>query len=131
MTRWWRRRNVEHSVPEAGRGPAVVGTVDQENFSTSTAGRWTAVDFWAPWCGPCRAFAPVFGEVAARFADRVAFGKCNVDENGPLAGLLQIQSIPTVVLFGPDGSEVDRISGFLKRSELERLVAGALDQARR
>jgi thioredoxin 1 len=106
-----------------------VETIDHGNFLRSTSGRLTAVDFWAPWCGPCRAFAPVFEEVAGRFGDQVAFGTCNVDDNGPVAALLQIQSIPTVVLFGADGSEIDRISGFLNRRQLERLVAGALEQA--
>ena len=129
MSRWWRRRYDEPPVLEAGSVAAQVVTVDQDNFLESTSGGLTAVDFWAPWCGPCRVFAPVFEEVAGRFADQVTFGRCNMDENGPLAALLQIQSIPTVVLFNPDGSEVDRISGFLNRRHLERLVAGALEQA--
>lgn len=63
--------------------------------------------------------------MAGRLGDRVAFGKCNIDENAPLAALLQIQSIPTVIFFGPDGSEPSRISGFLSQRQLERLVAGA------
>lgn len=129
MGRWWRRRNNEPSVPEPGPGIAEVVTIDQDNFLESTSGRLTAVDFWAPWCRPCRAFAPVFEEVAGRFADQVRFGKCNVDQNGPVAALLRIQSIPTVILFGSDGSEVNRISGFLSRRQLERLLAGALEQA--
>ena len=129
MGRWWRRRTDEDRVPEAGPGAAVVETIDHGNFLRSTSGRFTAVDFWASWCAPCRAFAPVFEEVAGRYDGRVAFGKCNVDANGPVAALLQIQSIPTVVLFGPDGSEIDRISGFLNRRQLERLVIRALEQA--
>lgn len=67
--------------------------------------------------------------IASRFAGQVAFGKYNVDQNGEVATLLQIQSIPTVVLFGPDGSEITRISGSLNRRQLERLVAGELERA--
>ena len=129
MSSWWRRRNDEPSVGEPGPGAAAVETIDNDNFLGSTSGRLTAVDFWAQWCGPCRAFAPVFEDIAGRFAGQVAFGKCNVDQNGEVATLLQIQSIPTVVLFGPDGSELTRISGSLNRRQLERLVAGALEQA--
>jgi thioredoxin 1 len=130
MSRWWRGRRKEEgaSVPEPGDLP--LETVDQHNFAALTSGGLTAVDFWAPWCSPCRAFAPVFAEVAGRNGDRVRFGKCNVDENGPVAALLQILSIPTVVLFGPDGSEIGRIAGFLNRRQLERLVAGTLEQVR-
>lgn len=129
MSRWWRRRNKAHSTAEGESRSTEMTTVDEHNFVEATSGRLTAVDFWAPWCAPCRAFTPVFEEVARRNADQVAFGKCNVDDNGALAALLQIRSIPTVVLFGPDGNEVDRISGFLTRRQLERMVLGALERA--
>jgi thioredoxin 1 len=118
-----RKRNDRH---EPSAGPAVadaMATVDDDSFLASTEGGFTVVDFWAPWCGPCRAFAPVFDEVAARAGESVRFARCNVDESPVTATMLQIRSIPTVIAFGPDGSELDRIVGLPRRADLEETVA--------
>lgn len=74
-------------------------------------------------CGPCRSFRPIFDAVAATRGDEVRFGSCNVDESPEMAMLLQVQSIPTVVGFGADGSEVDRLVGVPSRSRFEAFVA--------
>lgn len=104
------------------RQSAVV-SVDDANFFDVTAGVYTVVDFWAPWCGPCRDFAPIFTSVANDHADRARFGSCNVDDNPKTAALLGITSIPTLVVFGPDGSEVGRHVGVVSRGSLEQIVA--------
>ena len=76
------------------------------------------VDFWAPWCGPCRMVGPVIEQLAAEYAGRVAFGKLNVDENPKVSGAFGIQSIPTILVF-KNGQPVDGLMGAVPKSYIE------------
>ena len=81
------------------------------------------IDFWAPWCGPCRVIAPVLDELARELGDQVTIGKVNVDEHPGLAGRFGVQAIPQLILF-KDGAEKDRIVGAApKREIVKRLDA--------
>ena len=79
------------------------------------------VDFWAEWCGPCRAIAPVLEELAAASEGRVTLMKVNIDENHGLAARYGIQSIPTI-LFLKEGAVVDRVVGPASKAVLQNIV---------
>ena len=79
------------------------------------------VDFWAPWCGPCRAIAPMVEELASAFGDKVKFAKCNVDENPATPSKFGIKSIPTLIFFN-QGKVLDKIVGIVPKSQLEEMI---------
>lgn len=96
-----------------------VKSVDQESFQSEVKNESlpVLVDFWAPWCGPCRMVAPVMEELAEDLAGKVKVVKVNVDENGDLASLYSVMSIPNIMLF-KNGEVVEQITGFMPKENI-------------
>lgn len=83
------------------------------------------VDFWATWCAPCKAIAPLIDAVAADYAGKVKVGKVNVDDNPATPGKYGVRGIPTLILF-KGGKVVDQVVGAVPKSQLDALIAKAL-----
>ena len=97
--------------------------VTQENFKTQVlqSKQVVIIDFWAEWCAPCRALAPILDDLAKKYQGKVTVGKVNVDQDAELAAQFGVLNIPTLVFFKA-GEEVDRSVGVRPKTELESKI---------
>lgn len=101
-------------------------TITTENFESLKNGEQPlVVDFWATWCGPCRALAPSIEKLAAEFDGRVVVGKCNVEDNDDIAMEFGIRNLPTILFF-KGGEVVDRLVGAVSKQKIEEKMQALL-----
>ncbi len=98
-------------------------TVTKSNFKAEVleSAQPILIDFWAPWCSPCRMISPIVDEVAAEYDGKLKVGKVNVDENREIAIEHGVMSIPTLIVF-KDGKPADRVVGFKSKNDLKALL---------
>ena len=98
-------------------------TLTRENFDQEVvnSSNTVLVDFWAPWCGPCRAVGPLIDELAEEYDGKAKIAKLNVDDEGELAAKFKIMSIPTIMIF-KNGEVVEKLIGARSKSELSELI---------
>ena len=104
-------------------------TFTDDTFSTDVleADQPVLVDFWAPWCGPCRMLTPTINELADTYAGRVKVGKLNVDDNPETAAQYGVRSIPTLLVI-QNGEVVDQVVGAVPKEQLASTLDAALGQ---
>ena len=103
----------------AGIHEVMDATFDQEVLQSAQP---VLVDFWAAWCGPCKAIAPVVEEITAKYSGKLKVAKVNVDQNGASPSRYGVRGIPTLILF-KDGKVVDQIVGYVSADVIEAKVA--------
>ena len=115
-----RMQELTGTMQNAGRGG--VQNVDEMHFQQFvTTNPFAVIDFWAEWCGPCRRIAPVMDELSIEFSGKVAFGKCNTDDNRRIAMQFNIDAIPAIMLFSR-GQLVDRIIGAYPKDAIREKI---------
>lgn len=101
-----------------------IASKDEFQKSVLESDKIALVDFWAPWCGPCRMIGPVVEEIAGEVDDTVVIAKVNVDDVGEVAGAYGVMSIPTIIYF-KDGKEVQRFVGVRSKEDLVKALNAA------
>jgi thioredoxin 1 len=100
--------------------------LDNNNFKATVAGATPVlVDFWAPWCGPCKAIAPILDELATELHGKLTIAKVNVDDNGDLAAQFGVRAIPTMLLF-KGGAVAEQFVGMMDKATLKGKLAGKI-----
>ncbi|MDD4356900.1 MAG: thioredoxin [Smithellaceae bacterium] len=104
-----------------------LGVATDDNFDGEVlkSDKPVLIDFWAPWCGPCKAIGPIVEEIAAQYQDKVKVMKLNVDEAQKAATTYGVRSIPTLMIF-KDGKVLDTLIGLVPKEKLEEFVKKSL-----
>lgn len=113
------QKTIERRSACTSQGVTEINELSLDDFIA--AHRHAVIDLWAEWCGPCKKIAPAMEELAAEFCGEVAFGKCNTDENQPIAMRFQISAIPTLLFFS-GGQMADRLTGAYPKENIRKRI---------
>jgi len=106
----------------------IILEIDDNNFNSQVlqSDKPVLVDFWAPWCGPCKGIGPLVEKLAETYGERFRFAKCNIDHNPATPGQYGIRAIPTLMFF-KEGKMVDKIIGMVNQTQIEDVIKRILE----
>ena len=113
--------NVLGNTGDEPKKSSPVVTLTSSNYNAEIAKGLVLVDFWAPWCGPCRKMAPVLDEIATEYKGSVKIGKLNTDNYKKFAVEKKIEALPTIVVY-KDGKEIKRLVGLHTKEDLVKVI---------
>ncbi|KOY72139.1 thioredoxin [Apilactobacillus kunkeei] len=102
-------------------------TITRENLAQETDNKMTVIDFWAPWCGPCKIMDPVLEAMEEEFGDHIHFGKMNVDNNEDVAKQYKVMGLPSIVLF-KNGKAVEKVTGVYPKEKMAHYLNRKLEE---
>ena len=120
------KRNHNFILTTKNKKAMAIEINDTNYKSLLESGKPVVIDFWAPWCGPCRSIAPIIEELAANYEGRAIIGKYNVDDGDELSVEYGIRNIPTLLLFDKDGNMVDKHVGTITQDALTAKIDALL-----
>jgi thioredoxin 1 len=121
-----RLRKIQGLIHDAKKGKTLFTKqsmilTDSNFLPAVSANELLVIDFWAPWCGPCRMVGPIIEALSAEYTGKAAFGKMNVDDNQVVPSSFGIMSIPTIIIFS-HGKEVERLIGAYPKAHIEAMI---------
>ncbi len=99
-----------------------------ENAKSENSEKLVLIDFYATWCGPCKAMTPVMEQMEKKFGDRIEFKKVDVDQNEELALKYKVESIPNIVILSPDEEVLENVIGYQDADEMEEILTAVLNK---
>jgi thioredoxin 1 len=122
-----KNKQIINSLTTSKNEKAMATEINDNNYKELLeSGKPVVIDFWAPWCGPCRSIAPIVEELAAAYEGRAIIGKYNVDEDTDLGVEFGIRNIPTMLFFDKEGNMVDKHVGTITRDALAAKIDALL-----
>jgi thioredoxin 1 len=120
--------NKKKAETQSGSQSESTVNIKSDNSKSDASDKLVLIDFYATWCGPCKAMAPVMEQLEKKYGDRIEFKKVDVDQNEELALKYKVESIPNIVILSPDDEVLENIIGYHDANDMDEILSKVLDK---